>query len=124
MPAAWMRMHVVEWTDPGLAQQHFGLDQYADQLLVDCIESVIQRTGAPHVGWDRPYPPTGPAELRRGNRRAANGRPGNDEGAGSQVDVHRPAYGELASHRDLRQHGRAHAPWRPVCDRSRVALTP
>jgi polyhydroxyalkanoate synthase len=42
-------VHLVEWTDPGPAEQHFGLDQYADQLLVACIEEVIQRTGTPRI---------------------------------------------------------------------------
>jgi polyhydroxyalkanoate synthase len=43
------RVHLVEWTDPGRLQQQYGLDQYADRLLVGCIEAVIQRTGVPRI---------------------------------------------------------------------------
>ncbi|MDQ3764617.1 MAG: alpha/beta fold hydrolase [Actinomycetota bacterium] len=44
-----MCVHLVEWTDPGPTEQHFGLDQYADRLLVNCIEAVTERTGAPRI---------------------------------------------------------------------------
>jgi polyhydroxyalkanoate synthase len=44
-----MRVHLVEWTDPGPGEQHLGLDQYADHLLVACIRAVIERTGAARI---------------------------------------------------------------------------
>ncbi|WP_214369181.1 alpha/beta fold hydrolase [Pseudonocardia sp. H11422] len=44
-----LRVHLVEWTDPGRAHQQFGLDQYADRLLVECMRVVTERTGAQRV---------------------------------------------------------------------------
>lgn len=44
-----MRAHLVEWTDPGRAQQRFGLDQYADRLLVECMRVVTELTGVQRV---------------------------------------------------------------------------
>lgn len=44
-----LRVHVVEWTEPGPDEQHFGLDTYADDLLARCIQAVAERTGSPRV---------------------------------------------------------------------------
>jgi polyhydroxyalkanoate synthase len=44
-----LRVYVVEWTEPGPDEQHLGLDQYADRLLVACIQAVTQRTGCSRI---------------------------------------------------------------------------
>jgi polyhydroxyalkanoate synthase len=38
-------VYLVEWTDPGPAEQEFGLDEYAGRMLRDCVEVVTRRTG-------------------------------------------------------------------------------
>jgi polyhydroxyalkanoate synthase len=46
---AGLRVFLVDWTDPGPDQQHFGLDEYADRMLRQCVEAVTERTGRPRV---------------------------------------------------------------------------
>jgi polyhydroxyalkanoate synthase len=43
-----LQVFLVEWTDPGLDEQ-FGLEDYADRLLMECIRAVTAETGQPHV---------------------------------------------------------------------------
>jgi polyhydroxyalkanoate synthase len=42
-------VYLVEWTDPGPAEQDFGLEEYAGRMLRECVEAVIARTGQPRV---------------------------------------------------------------------------
>lgn len=43
--AAGVRVYLVEWTDPGPAEQEFGLAEYADRLLLDALDAVAAETG-------------------------------------------------------------------------------
>jgi polyhydroxyalkanoate synthase subunit PhaC len=42
-------VHLVEWTDPGPGEQDFGLTEYADRMLRECVEAITKRTGQPRV---------------------------------------------------------------------------
>jgi polyhydroxyalkanoate synthase len=42
-------VHLVEWTDPGPAEQDFGLDEYAGRMLHACVQAVTSRTGQSRV---------------------------------------------------------------------------
>jgi polyhydroxyalkanoate synthase len=44
-----LRVYLVEWTEPGPDEQHFGLDRYGDRLLVECIQAVSERTGSARI---------------------------------------------------------------------------
>jgi polyhydroxyalkanoate synthase len=42
------RVHMTEWTDPGEAEREFGLADYADRLIGDCLAAITKR-GEPKV---------------------------------------------------------------------------
>jgi polyhydroxyalkanoate synthase subunit PhaC len=42
-------VYLVEWTDPGAGEQDFGLEEYADRMLRECVEAVTARTGQARV---------------------------------------------------------------------------
>lgn len=42
-------VHLVEWTDPGPAEQDLGLEDYASRMLHTCVEAVAARTGQSRV---------------------------------------------------------------------------
>ncbi|QCU77131.1 alpha/beta fold hydrolase [Citricoccus sp. SGAir0253] len=47
--SAGLRVFLAEWTEPGTDQQHWGLEQYADTLLLACTREVLRQTGAASV---------------------------------------------------------------------------
>jgi polyhydroxyalkanoate synthase len=44
-----MNVYVVEWTDPRRRGRGFGLDEYADRMLRDCLTVVADRTGQSRI---------------------------------------------------------------------------
>jgi polyhydroxyalkanoate synthase len=46
---AGLRVHLVEWTEPDAQQADFGLAEYGDRLLDDCVGAVRSVTGEPDV---------------------------------------------------------------------------
>jgi polyhydroxyalkanoate synthase len=42
-----MRVFLIEWSRPGVDEQGFGLIDYADRLIRDCLDVVARRTGEP-----------------------------------------------------------------------------
>jgi len=40
-----LRVFLIEWTQPGAEEQHFGLVDYADRLIRDCLDAVELETG-------------------------------------------------------------------------------
>jgi polyhydroxyalkanoate synthase len=44
-----LQVFLVEWTDPGPDQQDFGLDDYADRMLMHCVEEITRHTGQRRV---------------------------------------------------------------------------
>jgi polyhydroxyalkanoate synthase len=44
-----LRVFLAEWTDPGRDEDDFGLEEYADRLLMACVRAVAQETGQQRV---------------------------------------------------------------------------
>jgi polyhydroxyalkanoate synthase len=44
-----LRVFLIEWTEPGAEEQHFGLVDYADRLIRDCLDAVELETGQPRA---------------------------------------------------------------------------
>ncbi len=44
-----LRVFLIEWTEPGVEEQHFGLVDYADRLIRDCLDAVELETGQPRA---------------------------------------------------------------------------
>ena len=42
-----LRVYMAVWTDPGPGEQGFGLAEYADRLILDCLAAVEAETGEP-----------------------------------------------------------------------------
>lgn len=40
-----LRVYLVEWDRPGPAEQAFGLAEYADRFLIDCLDTIAHETG-------------------------------------------------------------------------------
>ncbi len=41
------RVYLTQWERPGAAEQGFGLAEYADRLLLDCLDAIAVETGRP-----------------------------------------------------------------------------
>jgi polyhydroxyalkanoate synthase len=44
---AGARVYLIQWERPGAAEQGFGLAEYAEQLLLDCLDALEVETGRP-----------------------------------------------------------------------------
>ena len=44
-----IRVYLIEWTPPRNDQKDFGLSQYADQFIDDCVGTIAERTGHDRV---------------------------------------------------------------------------
>jgi polyhydroxyalkanoate synthase len=44
-----IRVFLIEWAEPGVEEQHFGLIDYADRLIRDCLDAVALETGKPRA---------------------------------------------------------------------------
>lgn len=44
---AGARVYLIQWERPGAAEQGFGLAEYAEQLLLDCLDALAVETGRP-----------------------------------------------------------------------------
>jgi polyhydroxyalkanoate synthase len=42
---AGLRVYLIEWEQPGESQRDFGLSEYADRLILDCLEQISLETG-------------------------------------------------------------------------------
>jgi polyhydroxyalkanoate synthase subunit PhaC len=47
--ASGARVYLMAWTDPGHAEQEFGLAEYADRLVLACLDAIRTETGAEHA---------------------------------------------------------------------------
>jgi polyhydroxyalkanoate synthase len=47
--AAGLRVYLLQWEQPGERERVFGLADYADRLILDCVEAVRAETGHPAV---------------------------------------------------------------------------
>jgi len=46
---AGVRPYLLQWERPGVAEQDFGLAEYADRLILDCLQAVEAETGEDRV---------------------------------------------------------------------------
>ena len=46
---AGARVYLIQWERPGAAELEFGLAEYADRLLVDCLDAIAVETGGPRA---------------------------------------------------------------------------
>jgi polyhydroxyalkanoate synthase subunit PhaC len=44
-----LRVYLLQWERPGAAQQGYGLAEYADHLLLECLDAIAAETGQPRV---------------------------------------------------------------------------
>lgn len=44
-----LQVYLIEWTPPGQAEQNFGLADYADRLILDCLDTIKAQTGQERV---------------------------------------------------------------------------
>lgn len=44
-----LQVYLIEWAPPGQAEQNFGLADYADRLIVDCLDTIKSQTGQQRV---------------------------------------------------------------------------
>ncbi|AFY75869.1 poly(3-hydroxyalkanoate) synthetase [Pleurocapsa sp. PCC 7327] len=46
---AGLQIYLIEWEPPGEAQRDFGLSEYADRLILDCLEQISLETGQSQI---------------------------------------------------------------------------
>jgi polyhydroxyalkanoate synthase len=44
-----VRVYLIQWAQPGQHEQNFGLAEYADRLILDCLEVIQAETGQPQL---------------------------------------------------------------------------
>lgn len=44
-----MKVYMIEWVEPGIKEEGFGLANYADRLILDCLEFIKQEEGKSRV---------------------------------------------------------------------------
>lgn len=46
---AGIRVYLIQWERPGIEEEEFGLDHYADRLILECLEAIEAETGRTRV---------------------------------------------------------------------------